>query len=127
MPRPSASGRLPLVVSSAIAVVITRVTPTMLPPTIITVPTSEIARPNAVSMIVSRPKRSCTSISSALVSGPAPSERSWSPPSCIASTTSRRASAAINGMTSRVCATTIALGVNRMPKAPSGPERDSSR
>ena len=47
MPSPSASGRSPLVVSSAIAVVITRVTPSMLPPTIITAPTSAIARPNA--------------------------------------------------------------------------------
>jgi hypothetical protein len=35
-----------LLVSSAIVVVITRVTPSMLPPTIMTAPTSEAARPN---------------------------------------------------------------------------------
>ena len=44
---PSASGRSPLLVSSAIAVVITRVTPSMLPPTIITAPTSERGAPEA--------------------------------------------------------------------------------
>ena len=45
MPSPSASGRSPLEVSSAMVVVITRVTPSMLPPTIITAPTSALARP----------------------------------------------------------------------------------
>ncbi len=49
---PSASGRSPLLVSSAIAVVITRVTPSMLPPTIITAPTSAIARPKPASTTV---------------------------------------------------------------------------
>ena len=52
-PRASASGRSPLLVSSAIAVVITRVTPSMLPPTIITAPTSEAARPKPASTTVS--------------------------------------------------------------------------
>jgi hypothetical protein len=44
-PSASASGRSPLLVSSAMLVVITRVTPSMLPPTIITAPTSATARP----------------------------------------------------------------------------------
>src|SRR6266853_1802484 len=43
--KPSASGRSPLLVSSAIVVVITRVTPSMFPPTIMTAPTSAAARP----------------------------------------------------------------------------------
>ena len=51
-PSPSASGRSPLLVSSAMVVVITRVTPSMLPPTIITAPTSEAARPKPASTIV---------------------------------------------------------------------------
>jgi len=41
-----------LLVSSAIVVVITRVTPSMLPPTMITAPTSAIARPNPASSTV---------------------------------------------------------------------------
>ena len=46
------------------AVVITRVTPSMLPPTIITAPTSAIARPNAARTIVtSEKRRSCSNAS----------------------------------------------------------------
>ena len=45
-PKPSANAKFPLLVSSAIAVVITLVTWSMLPPTIITAPTSALARPN---------------------------------------------------------------------------------
>ena len=127
IPSASASGRSPLLVSSAIVVVITRVTPSMLPPTIITAPTSEIARPNAVSITVATAQRSCSSINSAQVKGRAPIERSWSPPSRKLSCTSWRESAAITGSTKIVCAITIALGVNKMPIAPSGPLRDSSR
>ena len=47
-----AIARLPLLVSSAIAVVMTRVTLSMLPPTIMTAPTSAIARPNPASAVV---------------------------------------------------------------------------
>ena len=82
---------------------------------------------DAVSSTVSTPKRSCTSISSALWNGPAPSERNWSPPSRRPSSTSRRDNAAISGTTRMLCAMTIAVGVNKMPIAPSGPARDSSR
>ena len=38
-----------------------------------------------------------------------------------------RVSAAMIGITSSACATIMARGVNRMPRKPSGPERDSSR
>ena len=109
------------------AVVITRVTPSMLPPTIITAPTSATARPKAVSSTVTTPKRRCTSIRSALSHGPAPIERSWSPPSARPSSTRRRVSAAISGTTRMLCATTMAVGVKRMPRLPNGPDRLSSR
>ncbi len=56
-PSASASGRSPLLVSSAIAVVMTRVKPSMLPPTIITAPTSAAARPKPASSAVSSEKR----------------------------------------------------------------------
>src|SRR5690348_17155700 len=51
-PSPRASARLPLLVSSAMVVVITRVTWSMLPPTIITAPTSALARPKPASSAV---------------------------------------------------------------------------
>ncbi len=55
-----------MLVSSAIVVVITRVTPSMLPPTIITAPTSAIARPNPASSTVASEKRvSHSSVSAA--------------------------------------------------------------
>ena len=56
-PSPIASGRSPFEVSSAIAVVIVRVKPSMLPPTIITVPTSAAARPKPASNVVTSEKR----------------------------------------------------------------------
>jgi len=52
-----------------------------LPPTIITAPTSDTARPNAGSKIVATAQRSCSSISAAQTSGLPPIERNWSPPS----------------------------------------------
>ena len=116
MPSASASGRSPLLVSSAMAVVITRVTPSMLPPTIITAPTSAIARPKAASSTVSSAQRLVPASAARRCSGRAPSERSWSPPSRSASPTSWRVSAATIGSTRIVCAITIAVGVNRMPQ-----------
>ncbi len=77
-PSASASGRSPLLVSSAIAVVMVRVTPSMLPPTIITAPTSEAARPNPASTMVSSETRvSQSSVGTARVRD-TPSERSCS-------------------------------------------------
>ena len=57
MPRPIASGRSPLEVSSAIAVVMVRVKPSILPPTMMMAPTSAAARPNPASNAVTRLKR----------------------------------------------------------------------
>ena len=55
MPRASARARSPLDVSRAMAVVMTRVTWLMLPPTMITAPTSAMARPKPASATVSKP------------------------------------------------------------------------
>src|SRR2546427_100749 len=76
IPNPSASGRSPLLVSSAMAVVITRVTPSMFPPTIITAPTSAAARPNPARIVVSNENRVSQSSVSAAPKPPAPRERS---------------------------------------------------
>ena len=105
----------------------TRVTPSMLPPTIITAPTSELARPNPASIAVRSEYR--MSHSSVIAAGIplTPSERSWSWYSIHASSTACLASAAMIGRMSRVCAMTIAGGVNSSPYWPSGPARDSNR
>src|SRR5688500_17704802 len=77
-PRPRARGRSPLEVSSAMVVVMTRVTPSMLLPTIITAPTSALARPRPASTAVSSEKRISQSTVSAARSPSTPSERSCS-------------------------------------------------
>ena len=127
-PSASASGRSPLLVSSAMVVVMTRVTPSMLPPTIITAPTSATARPKATSSSVTTAQRSCSSISSAHSNG-AGAQRAQ----LLAAVAQRvgddlrapaRRRSAGPGSSAR---STIAVGVKRMPSAPSGPLRDSSR
>src|SRR5574343_386057 len=85
-PKAKASGKSPLLVSSAIAVVITRVKPSMLPPTIITAPTSETARPKAVTKVVTRAMRSSQASSRLRSKVPAPSDAHCSP--CWRSTSS---------------------------------------
>ena len=57
----------------------------------------------------------------------APSVRSWSPYSDQSPSTSRCVSATAIGIPSTVWARIMAPGVNRRPKGPSGPERDTSR
>ena len=56
-PSPIASGRSPFEVSSAIAVVMVRVKPSILPPTMRMAPTSAAARPKPASSAVTRLKR----------------------------------------------------------------------
>src|SRR5207253_10553073 len=73
MPRPSASARSPRLVSSVIAVVIVRVTPAMLPPTIRIAPTSAAARPMPANTAVNRLKRPSQSNDKTVWSRPTPS------------------------------------------------------
>ena len=108
-------------------VVMTRVTPSMLPPTMITAPTSAAARPNPASTIVTSEKRRSQSSVIAAPNLLSPSDRSWSRYSSHASSTTWRESAATIGVIRIVWATTIAVGVNSSPSAPSGPARDRSR
>ena len=118
-PSASASGRSPLLVSSAIAVVITRVKPSMLPPTIITAPTSddraaergEQHREHAEALVQQHQQR-------ALERPRAERAQLVAACRCRPSSTRRRDSAAISGSTRMLCAITIAVGVNRMPTSP---------
>ena len=109
------------------AVVMTRVNPSILPPTIITAPTSEIARPKAVISTISSASRASQASSSARIAVPAPQERSCSPCKTSASSTAWRDRAAATGNTSTAWASTMAWKLNSQPQAPSGPERDSSK
>ena len=105
----------------------TRVKPSMLPPTIITAPTSDTARPKAVMPTVSSANRSSHSSRAARCQRLAPSDCHCSPWARSASSMAWRVRAVTTGTTSTVCATTIAWKLNIQPRKPSGPERDSSR
>src|SRR6185312_3558046 len=78
MPKPSASERSPFEVSSAIAVVMVRVKPSILPPTMMMAPTSAAARPKPASTTVTRLKRPSHNSVPTLFTGPDPSERNCS-------------------------------------------------
>src|SRR5260221_2933349 len=127
LPSPMARARLPFEVSSAIAVVMVRVKPSILPPTMMTAPTSAAARPKPASSVVTRLKRaSQTSVATRPTAPPfvTASSPRYTPHTspCVC-----RVSAAMIGATSTVCAMIIARGVKRSSQAPSGPERDSAR
>ena len=109
------------------AVVMTRVKPSMLPPTIITAPTSEMARPKEAISTVSKAKRSSQASSRLRSQTPAPSDWICSPCLSCASCTAWQVSAVTTGNTSSPCASTIALKLNSQPRNPKGPERDSNR
>ncbi len=126
-PSPIAKGRLPFEVSSEIAVVMVRVKPSILPPTIMTAPTSAAARPKPASSAVSRLKRASHNRVAMRPAGPTSIAVNSSRYSPQRSSTVWRVSAAMIGTISMVCAITMADGVNRMPNSPSGPDRDSNR
>src|SRR5215207_1058932 len=126
-PKPMASGRSPFEVSSAMAVVMVRVKPSILPPTIITAPTSAAARPKPASSAVTRLKRASHNSAATRRTGPTPSAVNSSRYSAHRSSMIWRAKAAMIGNTRMACATTMACGVNSSPSEPSGPERDSRR
>ena len=79
MPRAKAKGKSPLLVSKAMAVVITRVKPSMLPPTTITAPTSAIARLKQAITTVSKAQRSSQAKSKLRSQADAPSDCNCSP------------------------------------------------
>src|SRR6185312_1532235 len=126
-PSPIASGRSPFDVSSAIAVVIVRVNPSILPPTMIIAPTSAAARPNPASNAVTRENRASQISVATRRAGPTCIAASSSRYSAHKSSTVCRVKAAMIGATKTVCATIMACGVNRIPHEPSGPERDNVR
>jgi hypothetical protein len=119
--------RSPLLVSNAMMVVIVRVKPRMLPPTMMIAPTSAMARPNAARKAVrSAPRPSLKSIRSFCVVD-VPSIRSMSPYCDHSGTVARCTSAMTIGVASTVCAMIMAAGVNRRAAKPSGPVREQDK
>ena len=114
------------------AVVSTRVRPSMLPPTSITAPTSEMIPPKPAITAATTPTRASASTARVVCQPVAPRLRtcwrSWgSTPS-----TEAIVKPATNGNAMIVCATTIAPGVKSVGmigqfRPPNGPLRDSSR
>ena len=88
----------------------TRVWPAMLPPTMMTAPTSALARPKPASSAVSRLKRPSHSSVGMARQVEEPSERRWSSYSAQRSSTTCRVSETTIGVTSKACAITIAVG-----------------
>ena len=107
------------------AVVSTRVWPSMFPPTSITAPTSEMMPPKAATMAAVTPTRASSSTVQAICQRDAPSANTcW----CIARSTPATAlivRPATSGNAMTACAAIIAAGVNSQPSDPSGPLRDS--
>lgn len=126
-PRPSASPKSPSLVFNTIAVVIVRVYPAMLPPTIKTAPTSEIVRPKPANTAVVTGRLAMARSIRIDRSRVAPSARRAPPYSCQGSSTARCANAVMIGAANIACAKTIALGVNSSASAPRGPERERAR
>ena len=119
---PPPAPRSPRLVSSVIAVVIVRVCPAMLPPTISTAPTSALARPKPgqhagqqAEPPVPQQRRDRAQPRRARASAAARRIRPRGPRSRCASARRRWAGSA------RVCAMTIAVGVNRSPSAAERP------
>ena len=128
IPSATARRRSPRLVSSVIAVVMVRVWPAMLPPTISTAPTSALARPKPASMPVMRLKRPSQSSVGTARSRDEPSERSCSAYSAQRSSMTLRVSDSTIGRISTNCASTIAGGREEQPeRAEAARERDSSR
>src|SRR5262249_52048306 len=126
-PSPMASGRSPFDVSSAIAVVMVRVKPSMLPPTIITAPTSAAARPKPASAMVTSEKRASQSSTLTREEGPTAMAVNSSRYSARKSAITCRGNAAMIAEIRTCCALITARGVKRIPNLPSGQERDSSK
>src|SRR5574341_81710 len=125
-PRARASSKSPWRVSSTIAVVSTRVLPSMFPPTSITAPTSEMMPPNAATMAAITPVRASRKTAPITCAGVAPSART-----CRRSAGSTPSTAVIvrpmtSGSAMMIWAVTIAAGVNSQFNPPSGPLRESS-
>ena len=99
----------------------------MLPPTIITAPTSDMARPMPASSATSSEWRQSWIRVCMLWPRLKPITRNSGAYSRQASSTIGRVSAAISGTTSIIWAITIAPGENSRPRLPKGPERDSAR
>jgi hypothetical protein len=109
------------------AVVIVRVKPRMLPPTIMMAPTSAMALPKAARKAVRSDARPSANSSAMLHAVDRPSMRARSPYSAHRSVAGRCANATTIGVARSVCATTIAVGVNSRPTDPKGPDRESRR
>lgn len=126
-PSAKASSRLPLEVSSAMVVVITRVRPAMLPPTMITAPTSAIARPKPANKAVKMAKRA------SMIKVLSRNQRDASTLcnrgryTCSNGLTASVVRVRIIGKINTDCAIIMAVGVNNRPYSPKGPARDSNR
>ena len=126
-PRASANSKLPLFVSSIIAVVITLVFHWMLPPTMLTAPTSAIDLPKAVSITEESAILFCERKS--LIVLILPKERPFAVSSRLFPLTEHTPEVRLitTGVMRRHWATTITSTVKSIPREPKGPYLVNSR
>ena len=121
MPSANANSSSPLDVSSEIAVVIVLVNPLILPPTINDSPTSDMTRPNPMISAANIAKRASLTTSAVAWNLLAPRELAVSIIALSTPLSAEMVSPVIIGDTKITCPITIAAGVNRSPRPPSGP------
>ena len=126
IPSASAREKLPLEVSSGIAVVSVLVYPSMLPPTMTERPTSDMARPKPMTMaVITANLASLVQILYACILL-APREVAVSIVDLSKPLRAEITRPSITGVTSNIWPTTIPFGSNRSPKEPNGPDRRTS-
>ena len=106
-----ATSKLPLPVSSTMAVVSVRVWPLMLPPTIIDAPISEITPPKPAMTAASTGNRASFSTHHTICGREAPRPRSWSRNAGGTFCTAASVMPVTIGAAITACASTIAVGV----------------
>ena len=123
MPRARPISKLPFIVSSDIAVVMTRVAPLMLPPTMRVIPVSPTTRENPVIMAATKAKRPWRRTVPSIRPRDAPREYARSRPSRAGPWSAASVRAVTIGKASSAWARIIAPGVNSSPRKPNSPRR----
>src|SRR5262249_35961000 len=112
-------------VSMTMAVVSTRVDPGRLPPTMTLAPTSEMMLPNAAMYAARSSKADSRAKSQSICHRGAPSACIWSPSLGLSCCTAATVRLIMMGQLRMNCTMTMAVGVNRKLRKPSGPCRRS--
>ena len=127
MPKAKAKDKFPFEVSKAIVVVITLVRWSILPPTIITAPTSEIALPNPAKITVKIEYLASYKQAIRALFDETTKDIKRSLYSSLISSIIWAVNETIIGIIKIIWATIIAVGVYNIPNQPNGPDREINK